>query len=559
MWQAHGEDAFIHHRTYDINGTQLSAEKRVHAGAGATYSNIFRLPGSSVVLDFHRGVGWNPNYVISSDQGSTFCYGGRLIQWARPGPDDDPKHTGLDGGRPYIVYCQAGGRIHFAIVEDHPRAYDNSVYHGYIEDGGVFDSFGVRLGSLPKGDALPAYSYPALTKVFDGCADAVAWVSDIAAAADGTVTIVFTVQRGGGAARTKSGAGGHDLRYHYARFDGHQWTEFELACGGSCLYPGEDDYSGLISVNPNNPLQIAFSSNRCPVNNLTLRSSADGKQHYQIFFGEVDVAARSARLSALTPDAQEDQIRPVFTRPSVGGHNALFWMAGAYRSYRDFRTRVVGFALTQQTLAWCVSTSYQPVNDEVPERPFMPPDETAALQQYLDGCEIYLEYGCGGSTILAGELGVRSVYSVDSDQQWAGAVRTAFDRRFGKTGQRLRVAEVDIGPIRRWGRPADLAHANTWPRYAVAPWQLLAENGESPTVVLIDGRFRVACFLLSLIAARPGTVILFDDYEREYYHVVEKHCPRAATHGRLAVFRVEESRDIQAILLELIPFLTVSL
>ena len=48
-------------------------------------------------------------------------------------------------------------------------------------------------------------------------------------------------------------------------------------------------------------------------------------------------------------------------------------------------------------------------------------------------------------------------------------------------------------------------------------------EGFSPDVVLIDGRFRVACFLYALIHTKPGTVIIFDDYaDRPEYHVVEE-------------------------------------
>jgi hypothetical protein len=576
MWQGHGAEPFIHHQTYKLTGAPVSMDERLFVGDVATYSNVFRLPESSVVLNFHRGVGYNPNYAVSRDNGASFDYGGRLIYWPQPS-QSDRNYTGLDGGRPYVVYCQAGHRIHFAIVEDHPRAYDNSVYHGYIEGDAVFNSYGARLGPLPAGGALPNYSYAELTKVFDGRVDAVAWVSDIVAADDGRVAIVFSVQRDGGGTRTELGAGGGDLRYHYAYFDDGKWTEFEVACGGCCLYPGEDDYSGLIAVNPSNPSQIAISSNRCPVNNFPLRSEADGKQHYETFLGEVDVTTRSVQLWALTTNSTEDQIRPLFSRSLTGGPNALLWMAGIYRSYTDFSTRVVGFALTEDALARCTAAPYRPANgdlserpllsaaapyrpamDDVPERPFMPLAETAAWRQYLDGCEVYLEYGCGGSTMLAGELGVRTIYSVDSDPGWAAGVRKAFDRRFANRGQTLQLTHVDVGPTREWGFPTDRSHAYTWPSYAVTPWRLLTKNHQSPTVVLVDGRFRVACFLLSLIAAKPGTIILIDDYlDRPQYHVVERHCARVTTHGRLAVFRVGEDRDINRILFEMIPFLTI--
>lgn len=49
---------------------------------------------------------------------------------------------------------------------------------------------------------------------------------------------------------------------------------------------------------------------------------------------------------------------------------------------------------------------------------------------------------------------------------------------------------------------------------------------------MIDGRFRVACFLYSLLCAETGTVILFDDYSLRFrYHLVEDFCPKVESHG----------------------------
>jgi hypothetical protein len=64
----------------------------------------------------------------------------------------------------------------------------------------------------------------------------------------------------------------------------------------------------------------------------------------------------------------------------------------------------------------------------------------------------------------------------------------------------------------------------------------------SPDLVLIDGRFRVFCFLTSVKFAPVGTKILFDDYiNRPFYHVVEEFCERIDTCGRQALFEVSQS------------------
>ena len=58
-------------------------------------------------------------------------------------------------------------------------------------------------------------------------------------------------------------------------------------------------------------------------------------------------------------------------------------------------------------------------------------------------------------------------------------------------------------------------------------------------VVLIDGRFRVASFLFSLMKAKEGSVIIFDDFmNRPHYHVVEEVLEVHENFGRQAVFKV---------------------
>ena len=88
-----------------------------------------------------------------------------------------------------------------------------------------------------------------------------------------------------------------------------------------------------------------------------------------------------------------------------------------------------------------------------------------------------------------------------------------------------------------------------------SPWR---HGPVKPDLVLIDGRFRVACFLHSLLAADAGTPLLFDDYtNRPHYHLVEEFCPIAQSEGRQALFRVPEELDREVIGRELEGFLMV--
>jgi hypothetical protein len=57
--------------------------------------------------------------------------------------------------------------------------------------------------------------------------------------------------------------------------------------------------------------------------------------------------------------------------------------------------------------------------------------------------------------------------------------------------------------------------------------------------VLIDGRFRAACFLTVLFRATRPVTVYFDDYtDRPGYHDIERYGAPVATFGRMARFDV---------------------
>jgi hypothetical protein len=166
--------------------------------------------------------------------------------------------------------------------------------------------------------------------------------------------------------------------------------------------------------------------------------------------------------------------------------------------------------------------------------PAMEPQGLAAFVERLRLSRHYLEYGCGGSTVLACQHpSIRSVISVDSDQAWATKVR---ESTLGSLCH-VSVEYCDIGHVRAWGKPVDQSGACNYWRYIADPWRRAAELGDPIDLVLIDGRFRVASFLFSLVASPAGATIMFDDYfDRPNYSVVEQFCKPAAQHGRMATF-----------------------
>lgn len=154
---------------------------------------------------------------------------------------------------------------------------------------------------------------------------------------------------------------------------------------------------------------------------------------------------------------------------------------------------------------------------------------------------VYAEYGCGASTIwVARHVGCR-ILSVDTAKAW---VETVKKECAGVDG--LSIHHCDLGPVGKWGRPVSYEKAAAFPEYTDWLWS----QDVQPDVVLVDGRFRVCCFLTSLLRAREGTRILFDDYtDRPHYQVVEQYLPRSETDGRQALFVVpaRERLDLDGI------------
>jgi hypothetical protein len=156
------------------------------------------------------------------------------------------------------------------------------------------------------------------------------------------------------------------------------------------------------------------------------------------------------------------------------------------------------------------------------------------FQESLQRCRCYLEYGSGGSTVYAATLAEPpTIISVESDPAWIEKVRGAIGPAHGK----LYLEHCDIGEVGHWGAPRNHGRITEFWRYTAAPWAIAARLALIPDTILIDGRFRVASFLFSLVSARVGTRILFDDYlDRPHYCVAERFCQVAETRGRMAVF-----------------------
>ncbi len=326
-WCGHGKDRVLRTRRsaapLDASSWLPMAESpmALSSGHGVTYANLHRLDGALVCLS--RAEGWNPTvFVATDDDGRSWRSAGRLLA----GP-----------GRPYANYASRGGLLHFVVTEQHPRDFDNGLYHGMTDGSGDL--------CATTGEALGAWGTLApeqCTRIFAGSPDAVAWPCDLELDAQGLPVVAFSVQVDG---RGKPrGQGGLDHRYWYARFDGARWQAHEMAFAGTRLYAGEDDYTGLCCICPHDPSVVFVSTDAHPGTGAALLSAADGKRHHEIFLGKTRDGGKSFAWTAVTRDSTADNLRPIAPRWQEG-RCALLWLRGDYRSYTDYDTEAVGLVL----------------------------------------------------------------------------------------------------------------------------------------------------------------------------------------------------------------------
>ena len=176
----------------------------------------------------------------------------------------------------------------------------------------------------------------------------------------------------------------------------------------------------------------------------------------------------------------------------------------------------------------------------IPEIPRMSLVERSTFEKYLKKTKSYFEFGSGGSTKLAIRHGVE-VYGVESDKFWVETLRK-------EAGNLCKVDYVDIGPTKDWGYPIDETEKDKFPHYSEAI--LRFENGFD--LILIDGRFRVACTLNAIKHTlkyqkniRKTFILIHDFWNRPSYHDVLRFLDVVERSESLGVFKLKKNIDLK--------------
>jgi lysophospholipase L1-like esterase len=340
LYTRHGVDRKVYYRLSEPNDPLTWSDAKEFDSPGqpsaflkgdnTTYANPFRFPDGKI-YNFYRGFGYEPNYMVSDDDGRSWRYAGHFLK-------------GRGGYAPYLKYAfdETDGTLHFIATEDHPRAFNNSIYHGLVKNGQICTSDGKPLAKLSTTTDAPLHTWD-VTQVFKGDPDNVGWVIDVKLDKAKRPYVAFSVQKDGRG--LPMGQGGFDHRYHYARWDGATWHVHEMAYAGVRLYPTEDDYTGLVALDPKDPDTVYISTNAYPTTGAPLISAADNQRHYEIFRGRTTDSGKTWVWRPITANSTTDNLRPLVPH-WADPRTALVWMRGTYTHNRgEWTTAVVAVIL----------------------------------------------------------------------------------------------------------------------------------------------------------------------------------------------------------------------
>lgn len=149
--------------------------------------------------------------------------------------------------------------------------------------------------------------------------------------------------------------------------------------------------------------------------------------------------------------------------------------------------------------------------------PLLSKNDINLFYKYLDNSKIYFEFGSGGSTYQASiRKNIKQIYSVESDKIWYDKMKNIIKN----DNFRYIYNEMDSQPD-TWGSVGKKCKKEQMLKYSDSILSLSVNEQKSIDLILIDGRFRVACCLKSYKVINDNCIIIIDDfYVREKYFVI---------------------------------------
>ncbi len=330
VYAKHASDHFHYYRISDPDdflqwGDEQTFEHHYEGGWGITYMNLYSMQDENLLYCFFRdGMNINPAYITSADQGKTWGNRTHFIM-------DE-----LDWQRPYARYLQRDANtVGVAFTDAHPRQFGDSLYYADFRNGAFYTAGGKKIKDLADGPLKPSeaeciYQGSQTKKKPEGFESVPnsAWSCSLAVDSSRNPHLGYSVY-----------LSNDDHRYRMAFWNGKRWIDREVAYAGKCLYSAESSYTGLIALDPVDPVKVAISSDVDPSTGRDL-----GGKH-EIYAGHVGPGSNLPDISwkPVTQGSDVRNLRPIIVAGE--GYKVLIWMRGEYRTYTDYDCDAVGLVL----------------------------------------------------------------------------------------------------------------------------------------------------------------------------------------------------------------------
>ncbi len=172
-------------------------------------------------------------------------------------------------------------------------------------------------------------------------------------------------------------------------------------------------------------------------------------------------------------------------------------------------------------------------------------EEKELLKKYLSNAQNYLEFGTGGSTLFSLINSSVNITSVDTNLPWISFIKK-YKIIKDNLGNRLHIHFIDIGPTKYWGYPVNQEYKEKFPNFSSE----IFEKESDFDLVLVDGRFRVACTLQTILHSteNKNPIIMIHDYSlRNEYKVVENFLDLVEKEKTLFIFKLKENINIDEV------------
>ncbi|HBU20150.1 MAG TPA: hypothetical protein DEF32_17825 [Hydrogenophaga sp.] len=175
-------------------------------------------------------------------------------------------------------------------------------------------------------------------------------------------------------------------------------------------------------------------------------------------------------------------------------------------------------------------------------------EEMRVFDEEIKDAKYYLEFGLGGSTIRAIQRSKAIIHTVESSTDWVKEMRRYLLVRQHEK-RRLRIFSVDIGPVLEWGYPKSDNFKNSFETYSSGIFQSI--DCSQIDLILVDGRFRVACTLKSILECQVNSsvkILIHDFWNRPQYHTVLQYLDIVKKVDTIGLFSIKNGIDRESLL-----------